>query len=84
MAKTYSRNPRTERSVKARGKDVRVHFKNTYECAKMMKGKTIEEVRKYFNDVLEHKRCIPYTRFNGAVGRTGQAKEFGKVQGRWP
>lgn len=36
MAKTYSRNPRTERSVKVRGKDVRVHFKNTYECAKMM------------------------------------------------
>ena len=48
MVKKYSRNPRTERSVKARGKDVRVHFKNTWECAKMMKGKTIDEVRAYF------------------------------------
>ena len=42
MTKKYSRNPRTEKSVKARGFDVKAHFKNTYEAAKMMKGKTIE------------------------------------------
>ena len=84
MVKGYSRKPRTEKSVKARGKDVRVHFKNTYECAKMMKGKTIDEVRSYFNAVLDHKRCIPFQRFNGGIGRTAQAKEFKLTQGRWP
>ena len=50
----------------------------------MMKGKTIEECRKYFTDVLAHKRCIPFLRFNGNIGRTPQAKEFKVSQGRWP
>lgn len=76
MVKYYSRKPRSEKSVKARGKDIRTHYKNTWECAKMMKGKTIDEVRTYFNDVLDHKRCVPFVRYNGAVGRTAQAKEF--------
>ena len=84
MTKGYSRAPRTEKSVKARGNDVKVHFKNTYEAAKMMKGKTIPESKQYFNDVLEHKRCVPFQRFNGGVGRTAQAKEFKLTQGRWP
>ena len=50
----------------------------------MMKGKTIDEVRSYFNAVLDHKRCIPFQRFNGGIGRTAQAKEFKLTQGRWP
>jgi large subunit ribosomal protein L17e len=45
---------------------------------------TIKTAQKYLNQVLEHKRCIPFRRFKGATGRTGQAKEFGLVQGRWP
>ena len=84
MTKGYSRAPRTEKSIKARGKDVKAHFKNTYEAAKMMKGKTIQESRQYFQDVLAHKRCVPFQRFNGGVGRTAQAKEFKLTQGRWP
>ncbi len=84
MVKGYSRQPNNEKSVKARAKGVKVSFKNTWECAKMMKGRTIEEVRTYFNQVLAHERCIPFRRFNGAVGRTAQAKEFGLTQGRWP
>lgn len=84
MPKKYSREPTTDKSVKASGSDIRVSFKNTYEAAKMMKGKTIEECKKYFNQVLAHERCIPYTRFNGGIGRTPQATEFGLVQGRWP
>ncbi len=76
MVKGYSRKPNSEKSVMARAKGVKVSFKNTYECAKMMRGKTIEQVRSYFNQVLAHERCIPFQRFNGAVGRTGQAKEF--------
>lgn len=71
MVKSYSRNPNSDKHAKASGSDIKVHFKNTWECAKMMKGKTIEEVRKYFNDVLNHKRCVPFTRFNGGIGRTG-------------
>ena len=84
MVKTYSRKPNSSKSVMTRVKGVKVSFKNTYEAAKMMKGKTIEQCRIYFNDVLAHRRCIPFQRFNRGVGRTGQAKEFKLVQGRWP
>ncbi len=49
MVKGYSRLPNNEKSVKAQAKGVKVSFKNTWECAKMMKGKTIEEIRTYFN-----------------------------------
>lgn len=38
----------------------------------------------YLADVQEHKQCIPFRRFNGGVGRTGQAKAFKTTQGRWP
>lgn len=50
----------------------------------MLKGKTIEDSQKYLNDVLAHKRCVPFTKFNGGIGRTSQAKEFKLTQGRWP
>ena len=84
MTKGYSREPRTDKSVKARGDDLRVHFKNTYETAMVLKGKTIKEAQQYLEDVLAHKRCVPIKRFNSHVARTGQASEFGVTQGRWP
>ena len=84
MTKKYSREPTTEKSVKTRSNDTRVSFKNTYETARACQGMTIPTAIKYLEDVLEHKRCIPYRRFNGSMGRTAQAKEFGLVQGRWP
>ena len=84
MAKGYSREPKSEKSVKGRGKDLRVHFKNTWEVAKVLKGKTIKDSVRYLNDVLEHKRCVPITRFNSHVARTGAAIQFGVTQGRWP
>ena len=27
----------------------------------------------YLKDVLAHKRCVPFTHYNGHVGRTGEA-----------
>jgi len=38
----------------------------------------------YMNEVLEHKRCVPFTKYEGSTGRTGQAKEWGLTKGRWP
>lgn len=37
-------------------------------------------------DVLAHKRCVVFRRYNGGVGRTAQAKNEGSNngQGRWP
>ena len=84
MTKKYAREPTSKKCAKAQSTDVRAHFKNTYECAKMLKGKTLKEAREYYEAVLDHKRCVPFTKFNGCIGRTAQAKEFKLTQGRWP
>lgn len=38
----------------------------------------------YLGDVQEKKQCIPFRRFDGSMGRTGQAKAFKTTKGRWP
>eukprot|EP01017_Pseudomicrothorax_dubius_P017145 TRINITY_DN19462_c0_g1_i1.p1 TRINITY_DN19462_c0_g1~~TRINITY_DN19462_c0_g1_i1.p1 ORF type:complete len:206 (-),score=66.62 TRINITY_DN19462_c0_g1_i1:132-749(-) len=85
MVKKYAREPALPaKTAKARGQDLRVHFKNTYETAKAVKGLTVARARSYLRDVLAHKRCVPFTRYRNHVGRSGQALEFGLTQGRWP
>jgi len=78
------------KSCKARGKYIRCHFKNTRETAKMLKNMNLRKAQKYLKDVIEHRRCVPFIRFNRGVGRTAQAKQFTSApgmrahQGRWP
>lgn len=70
----------------ARGSDLRVHFKNSREAAAAIHGKSLEKAKAYLEAVLDHKRAIPFTRYNGGVGRTSQAKNEGNPNGqaRWP
>jgi len=72
--------------AQARGSDLRVHFKNSREAAMALRGKGLAKAKKFLEDVLAHKRVIPFHRFCGGVGRTGQAKNEGSTtaQGRWP
>jgi large subunit ribosomal protein L17e len=46
----------------------------------------LKKAKKYLEDVLGHKRAIPFRRYSGNVGRTGQAKNEGAPAGqaRWP
>lgn len=73
-------------SPQARGSDLRVHFKNSREAAASIRGKDLAKAKAYLQAVLEHKRAIPFLRFNGGVGRTSQAKNEGNSigQARWP
>ena len=71
-------------AAKSKANDVRVHFKNTYETARVVKGMKIKKAIKYMEDVLEHKQCVPFRRHTGHVGRTTQAKIHGVTQGRFP
>jgi large subunit ribosomal protein L17e len=57
-------------AAKARADDLRVHFKNTFETARAVKGLKLKKAIKYMEDVLEHKQVIPYKRHTGHVGRT--------------
>ncbi len=72
--------------AQARGSDLRVHFKNTRESAMAIRKMELVKAKKYLEDVLAHKRVIPFHRFCGGVGRTPQAKQEGSTtaQGRWP
>mmetsp|Transcript_39835 Transcript_39835/g.95608 ORF Transcript_39835/g.95608 Transcript_39835/m.95608 type:complete len:193 (+) Transcript_39835:83-661(+) len=72
------------KAAKAMGTDLKTSFKNTWNVCAAIKGMPLREAQEYLEEVLEHKRCIPYRRFSGGVGRTGQAKEWKTSQGRWP
>jgi large subunit ribosomal protein L17e len=42
MVKQYSRDPKiTKSAVKARASDIRVHYKNTFEVGRAIRGMTI-------------------------------------------
>jgi len=47
------------------------------QCA----GLQLTKAYRYLSDVQEHKQVVPFTRFNGGVGRASQAKQFGRTQG---
>ncbi|KAL1336427.1 hypothetical protein HN51_030789 [Arachis hypogaea] len=82
----YSREPENPtKSCKARGSDLRVHFKNTRETAFAIRKLPLVKAKRYLEDVLAHKQAIPFRRFCGGVGRTAQAKNrHSNGQGRWP
>ncbi|KAB2599052.1 60S ribosomal protein L17-2 [Pyrus ussuriensis x Pyrus communis] len=82
----YSREPdNITKSCKARGSDLRVHFKNTRETAFAIRKLTLVKAKRYLEDVLAHKQAIPFRRFCRGVGRTAQAKNrHSNGQGRWP
>merc|ERR1711870_183020 len=66
------------------GVDLRVHFKNTYECGQAIKGMNLRSAQTYLEDVVEKRQCVPFRKFRGGIGRTPQAKAFKMTQGRWP
>jgi large subunit ribosomal protein L17e len=83
----YAKEPdNPTKACKARGSDLRVHFKNTRESAFALRHMELQKAKRYLEDVLAHKRCIPFRRFNGGIGRTTQAKNEDNPggQGRWP
>jgi len=81
----YSREPdNPSKACKARGSNLRVHFKNTREAAGAIKKMPLRRAIRYLKNVVEMKECVPFRRYNGGVGRCAQAKQWGVTQGRWP
>uniref|UniRef100_A0A1I7U8Y4 Large ribosomal subunit protein uL22 n=1 Tax=Caenorhabditis tropicalis TaxID=1561998 RepID=A0A1I7U8Y4_9PELO len=81
----YSRAPENStKSCKARGSDLRVHFKNTHEAAMALRGMPLRRAQAFLNHVKEHKEIVPYRRFHGGIGRAAQTKQWNTTQGRWP
>ncbi|VDP78115.1 unnamed protein product [Echinostoma caproni] len=83
----YSWEPKDEdesRTCKARVPYLRAHFKNTHECARAIKGMTLQRAQTFLKNVIEKKEIVPFRRFNSGIGRKAQAKVWGTTQGRWP
>jgi len=81
----YSVDPdKDSKSCKARGSNIRVHYKNTREVVGAVRGMHLRRALAYLENVVAKKEIIPYRRYKGDVGRHSQAKQFGTVQGRWP
>lgn len=81
----YSRQPENStKSCKARGSDLRVHFKNTHETAQAIKHMPLKRAIRFLENVKEKKEIVPFRKFNHCVGRKAQAKAWGHTQGRWP
>merc|ERR1712054_395082 len=87
MVKTYARTLENEaESCKAKGSNLRVHFKNTRETCLAIRGMMLKKAQSYLGHVVEKKEAIPFRRYCGGVGRTSQAKNAGATNGqaRWP
>jgi len=81
----YSKEPSdATKAVKARGSNLRVHFKNTREAAQAIKGMGLRRAQRYLADVIAHKDIIPFRRYIHCVGRKAQAHAHKATQGRWP
>ncbi|ENN72087.1 hypothetical protein YQE_11254, partial [Dendroctonus ponderosae] len=70
--------------VKAQLRHARVKLKHLVEAAGALRGLSVNRAQAYLADVLARRRCVPFRRFKGGVGRCRQAKQFRTVQGRWP
>ncbi|GJY70033.1 60S ribosomal protein L17-2-like protein [Tanacetum coccineum] len=57
------------RACKARGSDLRCHFKNTRETAHALRKMPLIKAKRNLEDVLAHKQAIPFTRSCRGVGR---------------
>jgi large subunit ribosomal protein L17e len=71
-------------AVKARGSDLRVHFKNTRETGAAIKGMTLTRAKTYLENVIVKKEIIPFVRFKLGVKGHSQCKNVSAPIGRWP
>merc|ERR1712047_67596 len=84
MGRYASEPDNATKAAKAKGSNLRVHFKNTREAAQAIKKMPLHRATTYLKNVMSQKEIIPFTRYMGGVGRHAQAKVHGTCQGRWP
>merc|ERR1739838_968517 len=84
MGRYASEPDNATKAAKAKGSNLRVHFKNTRETAQAIKKMPLHRATAYLKNVVEQKEIIPFRRLMGGVGRHAQAKVHGTSQGRWP
>lgn len=71
-------------AVKAKGSDLRVHFKNTHEAGAAIKGMKLTRAQKFLQNVIEKKEIVPFRRFKIGVKGKPQCNNWKVPVGRWP
>uniref|UniRef100_A0A7S2W7C5 60S ribosomal protein L17 n=2 Tax=Mucochytrium quahogii TaxID=96639 RepID=A0A7S2W7C5_9STRA len=75
MTKRYSTEPEdVESTCKARGSQLRTHFKKMHEVGAFIRGMKLEAAIVYLEQVLDFERAIPFKHFRAGCGRHAQAK----------
>merc|ERR1739838_626878 len=69
------------KAAKARGSNLRVHFKNTRETAQAIKKMPLHRATRYLKNVIEQKEIIPFRRFMGGVWQTRPSQGFRHLSG---
>ncbi|KAH0795397.1 ribosomal protein L22 [Histomonas meleagridis] len=62
----------------------RVHFKPMFETGRAIKGMKVSKALSYLEAVIEHKRAVPFFRYNEGIPHHAQGKEWGCPSSRWP
>lgn len=71
--------PRGKVVARARGAELHISPKKTYEVMNAIRGKSLEEAKRFLQDVQELKRAVPFRRYNQ---ETAHHKQTGP--GRFP
>jgi large subunit ribosomal protein L17e len=82
----YSVDPEPEKTSKAKGSHLRIHYKHCREIAQYTRGMKVSKAVTILEDVLKFKAVIPFVRHTGGVGRKGMAKQAKSPgdKGRFP
>jgi large subunit ribosomal protein L17e len=83
MPKVYTFKPGVP-CLKAQSVQERVHFKPMFEVGRALKGMEAERAITYLTEVIEHKRAVPFFRYNEGVTHHSQGHEWGCPSSRWP
>ncbi|RUM34099.1 MAG: 50S ribosomal protein L22 [Archaeoglobus sp.] len=78
----YSYTPENmDRAARAMGYEMPISFKHAMEICRELKGKKVEEAKKYLEDVIAMKRAVPFRRHKKKVAHK---KLDGWYAGRYP
>lgn len=81
----YSKKPADPtKTCYASGSYLRVHFKNTRETARAIRGMHLKKAISYMQRVIAREDIVPFRRYNGGVGRKSMCKKYKCSQGRFP
>ncbi|MCK5631531.1 50S ribosomal protein L22 [Candidatus Bathyarchaeota archaeon] len=71
-----------EKTVKASGRELRIHFKHAREVCNTIKGMRLDQAKRYLKQVMMKKRPVPFRRFIKKAGhRRGMQKA---MVGKYP